>query len=248
MDYDEIKFLAEKYLEEQSNLTVSQKILNDLLSILSNSKRYIDYCTELNEIFENNIEVILLAEFFFLDCSIVLYERSIIKLAILLDDKTNTVSIKKLFNILKSVEAQNQRNKSLLINKQIEKDIEILQRIRTDFNDFKNKRDKEIVHYDMSNYKKGYIKTLDFNMLYDIQTRIYGLIKGYFELLDLPKPSSLDDLNSIGLLAGLDTLKSVSIRGLSELDFSEDIKVQKILKSLEIVKILKENTAANSGS
>jgi hypothetical protein len=93
MDYDELKNRVDEYMEAQSRLLPSQKVLKELLSLLSNSKRYIDYCSELREILENNIETISLAEFFFLDCSVVFYEQSILKIAILLDNDTNTVSI-----------------------------------------------------------------------------------------------------------------------------------------------------------
>jgi hypothetical protein len=56
----------------------------------------------------------------------------------------------------------------------------------------------------------------------------------------LPEPSGLTNYKSFGILTGLDTLNSVITRGLKELDFSDNERIQKIIKSGEIVKALKK--------
>jgi hypothetical protein len=240
MNYDELKNKVDEYMESQSRLLPSQKVLNELLSLLSDSKRYIDYCLELREIVENNIETILVAEFFFIDCSRVFYEQSILKIAIVLDNDTNTMNIEKFFNILNSTDIKNINKNTSAVNKKIEIDRDILDKIRIDFKDFKNKRDKVIAHYDLENIKKDYIVSLDTNTLLDIQSRTYDLIESYFKLLDLPEPSGLTDYKSFGILTGLDTLNSVITRGLNELDFSDNERMQKVMKSVEINREMKK--------
>jgi len=243
MDYDEIKMIVAKYLKDQSELLPSQKILQKLFSLLSKSRHYIDYCTEIKGIFENNIEVFLLAEIFFLDCSIVFQEQSILKLAILLDNDTKTISIEKFFNILNSEDVKKFNIVPLVINNCIKVDRKELKKIRLEFVNFKNKRDKEIVHIDKSNIKNDYIVCLDMNSLFNIQSRTYNLIDKYFELLNLPKPSSLMDYSSLDLLTGLDIMKNVLFRGLTELDFNDNERIQKIIKTTEFVKKFKNHSS-----
>lgn len=227
MDYDEIKVKVEEFLETQKSLLPSQKILKELFTILTKSKRYTDYCCEIKEISESHIEFILLADFFFLDCSVVFYEQSILKLAILLDDDNKTVNLEKFFNVLNSEDVKNLKSKLKVINKQIKKDRECLLKIRHDFDDFKSKRDKEIAHFDLSNIKKDFKVVLDVNSLLNIQSRTFDLIKKYFGLLDLPTPTDLIENNPFVLLTGLNALKNVSICGLADIDFSDYEKMQK---------------------
>ena len=235
--------IVAKYLKDQSELLPSQKILQKLFSLLSKSRHYIDYCTEIKGIFENNIEVFLLAEIFFLDCSIVFQEQSILKLAILLDNDTKTISIEKFFNILNSEDVKKFNIVPLVINNCIKVDRKELKKIRLEFVNFKNKRDKEIVHIDKSNIKNDYIVCLDMNSLFNIQSRTYNLIDKYFELLNLPKPSSLMDYSSLDLLTGLDIMKNVLFRGLTELDFNDNERIQKIIKTTEFVKKFKNHSS-----
>jgi len=225
----EIKKAVTDYFELQSRLQPSQKMLKELSNLLSNSRRYVDYCTELEVLMKNDLEVILLAEHFFFDCYFVFQDQSILKLAILLDKSMKSFSIEKFFKVL----IREDINK---FNNYISDDRKELNNVRNDFSDFKDKRDKEIAHLDKKNSNRDHILRLDTNSLINLQSRIYQLIEKYFELLDLPKPSSLMDNSSSVFLVGLDTLKSVLIRGLTELDFKDNENIQKIIESANFVR------------
>jgi len=225
----EIKKAFADYFELQSRLQPSQKMLKELSNLLSNSRRYMDYSTELEGLMKNDLEVILLAEHFFFDCYFVFQDQSILKLAILLDKSMKTFSIEKFFKVL----IKEDTNK---FNNYISDDRKELNNVRNDFSDFKDKRDKEIAHLDKKNSNRDHILRLDTNSLINLQSRIYQLIEKYFELLDLPKPSSLMDNSSSVFLVGLDTLKSVLIRGLTELDFKDNENIQKIIESANFVR------------
>ncbi len=234
MNYIEQKKIIEEYLKAQSLLLPSQKILKILLQLLSNSKRYIDYCSELKKIFENDIGTISLAEFFFLDCTVVFYEQSILKLSLILDSRSKTICLEKFFNVLHSSDLKKNKKDSIVLQKKIDSDRKCLKSIRDDFKDFKQKRDKEIAHCDLDNIKEVFKTQLDSYSLLDIQSRVFNIIESYFELLNLPKPININDYKSIGLITGLDLLTSVSSRGLEELDFSNNERIQKIIQSIAI--------------
>ena len=242
MDYDEIKLKVVDYMESQSKLLPSQKILKNLLFILHSSRRYADYCSELADIYENNIEVLLLADFFFVDCSTVFMDHSILKLAIILDNNKGTVNITKLFNVLNSTDTDKFGERSLIIKSSILVDEKELMKIRHDFMAFRTKRDKEIAHYDLSHKNRDSIICLDLKSLIEIQTRVYDLMLKYFELLDLTKPSSLMDSFQFGLQTGLSTLKSVLVRGLTELNFQDHSEIQRVI---EFTKFFKKHRDLN---
>lgn len=239
MDYDEIKLKITEYMESQSKLLPSQKILKNLLFLLQNSRRFIDYCYELKKTFNDNPEVLLLAEFFFLDCSIVFQDQSVLKLAILLDGSKNkkTISIEKFFNVLNGEDAKKFQVNSTFINNYIVEDKVELKKIQIDFINFKTKRDKEIAHSDLSLVSIDSIVSLDLKSLIDIQTRVFNLMLKYFELLDLRKPSSLNDSNQFGLQTGLGTLKSVLISAFTELNFHDHSEIQRVIEFTEMMQI-----------
>lgn len=240
MNYDERKLEYAMYIETQSKLLPSQKILKRLFSILSDSRRYIDYCSELKDMPTNNVELLLLAEFFFLDCSVVFFEYSILKLSILLDNDPISISLENFFNVLNGADVKKFESNSLFINSSIKIDRKELQQIRLDFINYKNKRDKGIAHFDKSNIEKDNIIYLDMDKLIEIQTRTFGLIEKYFELLDLPKPASLMDYASLGLLSGLDTIKNLVTRSLTELDFLDNEDNKTIIRIREFAKEFKK--------
>jgi len=244
-DYNVIKKEVDNYLEKQSRLLPSQKILIELSRLLSNSRRYIDYCNELKDIFNNNVEIIGLADFFFIDFSILFQEQTILKLAILFDNNKETVCIEKFFNILNSADAKKFKDKTSIINNFIKSDRVKLQNIRKEFIKFKDKRDKEIAHIDIRNINRESIISLDFNHLIDIQTRTFDLLEKYFEILSLPNPTKLSDYSSIeslGITVGLKTINHVLIRALNELDFSGNNKVINIINSSKIARAIIKHT------
>lgn len=246
MDYDEIKLKVAEYMESQSKLLPSQKILKNLLFILRNSRRYADICNELVETYGNNVEVLMLAESFFVDCSIVFEDQSILKLAILLDDskkKEKTISIEKFFNVLNGADVKKFGANSSFINSYIVEDKAELKKIQIDFINYKTKRDKEIAHSDLSHVSRDSIVSLDMKSLIEIQTRVYDLMLKYFELVDLRKPSCLTDSNQFSLQTGLGTLKSVLIRGLTELNFQDHSEIQQVIKFTEMMRICNPRTS-----
>ena len=239
--YDEIKKEVDDYIKKQDELSPCQKILKELERILSSSRRYLDYCNEIKTIYDNHIEVICLADFFFVDCSIVFNKMAILELSKLLDNDLRTICIEKFFNKLKSVEAK-KLGISESVNNLYDSDLNELENIRNEFKRFKNKRDKEIAHLDESTIGRNIIESLDRSTLEDIQSKTFDLLVKYFELLSLPKPGKLSDqssFESLQIIPGLDTINHVIMRALTELDFTKNGKVFGILESVKVMNIIK---------
>jgi len=241
-DYNVIKKEVHNYLEKQSKLLPSQKILKEISSLLSNSRRYVDYCNELKNIFNNNVEIFALADFFFIDCSIVFQNHSILQQANILGENKRSISIEKFFNVLNNNDAKKFNDKASIINSLIKTDRVDLQNIRQEFTKFKDKRDKEIAHFDLRNINREYIVSLDLNLLIDIQTRTFDLLEKYFNILSLPNPTKLSDYSSFesfGITTGLETINHVLLRALNELDFSDNQNVSRILKGIKVANAIK---------
>ena len=242
MRYDEIKKEVIKINESQPKLSSSQKILYKIETLLSDSRRYLDYYNELLKLFEDDIDLYTIADFYFLDCSKVFQELSILKFAILLDNRRDTININKFFKILISEENKKTTEYINDLNKIIKTDKKQFETIMVNFKDFKKERDKRIAHLNINVINKDFdnvFKNFDIDNLCELQNKTFNLLAKYYELLGLKKPTHIVDYSfydSFGFTVGIDVLKRVLKRGLYELDFSDDKKVSSILKSINVMK------------